>query len=310
MPSPVAAFDLPAPSAVSFGTSATYGPDGLLYAFDGLNVLKQQAANTGSFAAVNSSPLSVAGSDAGPITFSNNGTSIFVGTGLGGFDFSGNSNGLTFALPAAGGAFTQIPGTTPGQYSFASYQGTAGRLLVNQGTSDFSGSFVSLYGTTSGDVATVIDNIPGASTAVGVDSDAVIVGIGFGPERGTLRRFGLAAVVAAATTSPLDFSAGELLNPADDSNSGTGIFQLPDGRIFVGQGSEGGVLVLFPDGGSRVFDLGQGFNTIAYNAVDDQFASFADGRALVFDTAGFIPEPATLSLAAVGLLGLVRRRAA
>jgi hypothetical protein len=321
---PVASFSLPAPSNVSFSTSATFGPDGLIYAYDGLNVFKQNALNSGSFTQINTGTAGVAGSDAGPITFTSDGQKIVVSTATGGFDFSGNSNGLFQTLPAAGGAFSSpFNAKLANTFAFKPLQSStvtnaANKLAVNFGNGDFGNpvTAVAYYDLTDAGAGsmtaskTVIGNIPGASTDVAFDGAGFYVGIGFGTNAGDIRRFDVSDLDNAYNTNtPLAFSDGALINPGNGGdNSGAGIF-VADGSVFAGSGSGGGLVVIGPDGNSKVYNLGKGFAAIFYNPTNDEFAvTDFDGSVDVFKAIDFIPEPACIAIAGFVSLALLRRR--
>ncbi len=322
---PVASFSLPAPSSVSFSTSAAFGPDGLIYAYDGLNVFKQNALNTGAFTKINTGTAGVAGSDAGPITFTSDGQKIVVSTATGGFDFSGNSNGLFLTLPAAGGAFTgPFNAKLANTLAFKPLQSStvtnaANKLAVDFGNGDFGNpiSGVAYYDLTDAGAGsmtaskTVIGNIPGASTDVAFDGAGhFYVGIGFGTNVGDIRKFDVSDLDNAYNTdTPLAFSDGTLINPGNGgNNSGAGIF-VADGSVFAGSGSGGGLVVIGPDGNSKVYDLGKGFASIFYNPTNDEFAvTDFDGSVDIFHATDFIPEPAGIAFLACASLALLRRR--
>jgi hypothetical protein len=323
---PVATFSLPAPSSISFGTTATYGSDGLLYAYDGKNVFKQGALNGSSFTKISTADAAVAGSDAGPITFTQNGSTIVVGTGSGGQDFSGNSAGKFLTLPAAGGTFTPLSATIPGQFAFtplpasSTVAGAGNKLAMDQG--DFSSSNVSYFDITSGSNVSVVSGIPGASSELAFGPDGKLyVGVGFdgdndgpgGPDtdhRGEIRSFTIGALDGAFNAStPIPFSSGTLLNAANN-NGGNGFFLSQAGYLFAGAGSEGGLITISPTGDVTSYNLGLSFPTFRYNPTNDQFAAIAfDGSTSVFNASSFVPEPgvATAFFCAFGVGSLLRR---
>jgi hypothetical protein len=319
---PLASFELPAPAAGSFSTSTVYGPDGLLYAYDGTNVFRQTAPNGGSFAPLSTGAAPVGGSDAGPIAFTQSGSGIVIGTGGGGLDFlNPASNGRFLTLPAAGGAFTDTTFNVPNQYSFtplptaSTVAGEANKLVVNQGTATFDGSSVSYFDLVTGANAQVVTGIPGASTDVAFDDlGRLYVGVGFDTapsQRGEIRRFDVAALDAAFTSgTPLSFAGGTLLNAANN-NSGNGLFVSDAGLVFAGAGDEGGLITIAPDGAVTTHALGLNSPTLRYNALTDQFAAVEfDGDVFVYDAAAFVPEPAATAAGLVGFaaLGVLARR--
>jgi hypothetical protein len=319
---PVATFQLPAPSDISFATTATFGPDGLLYAYDGKDVLRQDALNVGAFTAISTADAPVTGSDAGPIAFTTGGGTIVVGTGFGGPDSTAANQVLT--LPIAGGTFGTVPATVPGQFAFAGLPGAstaagaANKLAVNQGT--FTSSSVSYFDLVSGVNTPVVDAIPGASSEVAFGPDGrFYVGVGFdtdsdgaGPDtnhRGEVRAFDLAILDAAfAANTPVPFASGTLLNAANN-NSGSGFFVSADGYLFVGAGNESGLITISPTGQVTSHALGIGFPALRYNATNDQFAAITfEGAVSVFDAAAFVPEPATVGVLVLAAAGVLLRR--
>jgi hypothetical protein len=321
---PAATFNLPAPSSISSSTSATYGSDGLLYTYDGKNVLKQDAVNGNSFTKISTVDAPIAGSDAGPITFTQNGSTIVVGTGFGGADFS--SAGKFLTLPAAGGTFTPLGTAIPGQFAFAplpassTVAGAGNKLAMDQG--DFTSSSVSYFDITSGSNVSVVSGIPGASSELAFGPDGKLyVGVGFdgdsdgpgGPDtdhRGEIRSFTSGALDGAFNTStPIPFSSGTLLNAASN-NGGNGFFISQAGYLFAGAGSEGGFITISPTGDVTSYNLGLSFPTLRYNPTNDQFAAFTfDGATSVFNASSFVPEPgvATTFVFAFGAASLRRR---
>ena len=305
-PQPVDEFALPAPAdGVAFSTSFDFGPNGAVYAYDGLNVFGRVG---GFFEQINDAPLNVAGSDAGPITVA--GDTIYVGTGFGGRDFSGDSSGLTFSLPIDGGDFAAVPGRTAFQFDFAAVPGAGDVLAVNRGNATFDGSSVDFYDAGDGSLTPFVTDIPGASTAVGFGDfrgqTSLFAGVGFGERAGEVRAFDLGG-------GTVDFDAGDLVLPAGSGVSGTGFFVSDAGLFFAGQGIGGGVTVVTP--GGETFDFGglsDGFNAIAYDAATDRFASESGGVVRIFEASDFaaaIPEPAgATALVGGAVLGLLRRR--
>jgi hypothetical protein len=320
---PVATFSLPAPSSIAFGTSAIYGSDGLLYAYDGKNVFKQGAVNGSSFAKISTADAAVTGSDAGPVTFTQNGSTIVVGTGSGGTDFS--SAGKFLTLPAAGGTFTPLSAVIPGQFAFtplpasSTVVGAGNKLAMNQG--DFASSSVSYFDITSGSNVSVISSIPGASSELAFGPGGnLYVGVGFdgdndgaGPDtdhRGEIRSFTIGALDGAFNSAtPIPFSSGTLLNAASN-NGGNGFFVSQAGYLFAGAGSEGGLITISPTGDVTSYNLGLSFPALRYNPTNDQFAAIAfDGATSVFNASSFVPEPgiATSFVLAFGAGSLLRR---
>ena len=87
LPAPTIPVSLPVPTSANvpfFSTvSAAFSPGGVLYVWDGVDVLQQQNGLSGnSFQAIGSVPGSN-GADPGPIAFSNDGSQIWLGNGGG-----------------------------------------------------------------------------------------------------------------------------------------------------------------------------------------------------------------------------------
>ncbi|HEY2148679.1 MAG TPA: hypothetical protein VGH32_12125, partial [Pirellulales bacterium] len=229
----------PTPAKDAFVTNMRFGPDGLIYAWDGQNVWQQTGVNVDGFGAVPFGAVPSTGSDAGPINFSQNGQTILIGNGAGGNDFSGASSGLLYTMPAVGGVAT-LAGSLQFHQDFvaapvaATIPSSATKFLVDRGTADFSSSGVDLFDFQSGKMTPLIQNVPGASASITFDSaNRLYVGIGFGPDRGQIRRFSLPLLDLAAAAMPLDWTAGQLINAADN-NGGSGMFLDARGNLFVG----------------------------------------------------------------------------
>ena len=99
--------NIPFPDANAYSTSLRYDSSGNLYAWDGLSVWEQSGGtgtfnNIGSVTAGNSA-------DAGPISFSQDGQTLLLSNGAGGFQ-GGAYNGVFWTMPASGGAATQVTG--------------------------------------------------------------------------------------------------------------------------------------------------------------------------------------------------------
>jgi hypothetical protein len=117
----------------------------------------------------------------------------------------------------------------------------------------------------------------------------------------------------SGTLTPIEFGAGEAITGASLLTGGVNLFEvslLDVASLDALQPSRVPVLVLFFDGIGEILNVNPdtlGFG-LSVNALSDAF-----GNELVVDSIGFIPVPApsTLSLLAIGLLGLiwtVRRR--
>ena len=266
----------PDSTANAFSTSLRYDSSGNLYAWDGLSVW-EQSGGTGAFSSIGSvTPGNQA--DAGPISFSQNGTSLLLSNGAGGFYFSGN--GGFYTMPASGGSATQVVGSgVPYAYdalalpAASTIPNSSTKYIVNEGNSTYDGSSLSIFDTTTGSDTVVVDNGPGATTSIAINpkNNSVYVGIGYGPDQGNIYSFSLAKIDSAYLSgTPIDFlSGGTLFNPiATGAQNGAGMFFDSNGYLFSGGG---GTTVFRPDG------------TICY----DQVSGAADGyyASLTYDPA-------------------------
>jgi autotransporter-associated beta strand protein len=305
LPPPVAtigSFPLPAPDA--FATSLRFSADGLIYAWDGQNVWRQSGVNVDSFGAAPIGTVPSNGADAGPINFSQDGKTLLIGNGSGGYDFSGSSSGLLFTMPATGGQATPA-GTLLYHFDFvpalvaSTIPSSATKFIVDRGSADFMSSEVDVFDDSSGASTPLIRNIPGASSSIAFDSaNRLYVSIGFGAHRGQIRRFTLPQLDYTAAGAPRDWSSGQLFN-STDNNSGSGMFFDARGDLFVG--GPNGIAVFDPSGESQSYSTGTGsFPSISRNAMNDQFALTLGGSdplnlgysPLVYRAADFnVPSP-------------------
>jgi autotransporter-associated beta strand protein len=282
LPAPVTittSFPLPAPDA--FVTNMRFGPDGLIYAWDGQNVWRQAGVNVDSFGSVPFGTVPSNGSDAGPINFSQDGKTILIGNGAGGSDASGSSSGLLYIMPVSGGTATlagalQFHQDLIPAPASATMPGAATRFFVDHGTADFSTSGVDLFDFATGNTVPLIQNIPGASSSIAFDSaNRLYVGIGFGANRGQIRRFSLPLLDLAATGTLIDWTAGQLMNAADN-NAGSGMFFDARRDLFVG--GPNGVTVVDPTGAAQLYSTGPStFPVVFHNATNDQFSLTLNG---------------------------------
>jgi hypothetical protein len=311
LPAPSFNAVLPAPSANSFSVSAVYGPtDGLLYVWNGTQILKQNAPLTNSYTSIGN--VGSGSADAGALAFSRNGAELLAGNGAGGF-IGGVHSGLIFSIPSAGGNSNTAVGNVPfhDQFLAAPLGASNNKFFIDQGNASFTASSVSVFDNTNGSNVPVIANIPGASTSMTLDGlGNFYVGVGFGPSRGQIRSFNLAALENAYNTStPLDWTTGTVFN-ALDNNSGAGMFFDARGYLFVG--GPNGVRVFDGQGHSMLYDNGD-FTSIVYDRLNDRVlvTGFGDNQGVYEASIFQVPEPSSVVLMLVAALALtpaVRRR--
>ena len=302
LPAPSINVTLPPPSANAFSVSHAFGPaDGLLYVWDGAQVLRQSAPLSNSFTSIGN--VGSGSADAGPLEFSRNGSELLIGNGAGGLLGGGNS-GQIFTIPTAGGNSNTAVGNVPFHDRFlaAPLGASNNKFFIDQGNASFSASSVSVFDNTDGSNVPVIANIPGASTAMAIDAlGQFYVGVGFGPQAGQLRSFALADLESAYNTStPLEWTAGNLFN-STNNNSGAGMFFDARGYLFVG--GPLGIAVFDSAGNSNFYDNGD-YTSIAYDSVNDRVfvTGFGDQQGLYPASLFQVPEPSTVLLAGLGLL--------
>lgn len=309
LPAPPMNVTLPLPSANSFSISTAFGPsDGLLYVWNGAQVLKQDAPLSSSFTSIGN--VGSGSADAGPLAFSRDGSQLLAGNGAGGF-LGGVHSGQIFTLPAAGGDSNLAAGNVPYQDRFlAANVGVSNDLyFVDQGNASFTASSVSVFNAANGANSPLINSIPGASSAMAIDSlGRLYVGIGFGPQRGELRRFEQAALENAfASSTPLAWNSGELFNSLDN-NSGAGMFFDARGVLFVG--GPNGFAIFDQNGNVNTYDNG-GFTNLDYDPVHDLVlvTTFGGNYQGMYPASMFqVPEPGTWALMLVGAAALLAVR--
>ncbi len=302
-------------------TAICFGPDGLIYAWDGMNISRQTGVNVDGFTQfgtvyTQTGPNSWSGyADPGPLAFSQNGASLLIGDGGGSFDPTGASNGLFSTMPASGGAATAVPSSPlPAaplyyNYSAVAVPGAPSEFLVDIGSSDFSSSAVVLYNAKTGVAQAVIGqsspssgdgvSIPGASSSIAVDAAGnFYVGVGAGASQGQINRFSLSALEAAAANgSPLNWSSGQAIPNSAGNNTGAGIFVDARGYLFAG-GSGGsfspaanGITIFAPNGAAKTYLNSTFFGDaqITYNPLNDQIAvqEFEDNNVTIYNAGAF-----------------------
>ena len=309
LPAPSVSISLPDPSAKSYTVTAAFGPgDGLLYVWNGAQVLRQNAIDSSSFASIGN--VGSGSADAGPIAFSRDGSRLLLGNGAGGFDEGANA-GLIFGIPTSGGSSAAAIADVDFHNTFlaAPLGASNDKFFINSGNVTFTASSVSVLDQLTGTNVPVIENIPGASTSMAVGGGRLYVGVGFGPSRGELRSFAISALDTAYTNAaPIDWGSGQVFNSLDN-NSGAGMFFDARGFLFVG-GPEG-VTVFDTQGHGRLFD-NQGFTSVDYDPFQDRFLVTGYGTEQgIYPAASFlVPEPTAGLLAvllALCVAPLVRR---
>jgi hypothetical protein len=301
LPAPSTSVTLPSPSANSYAIAAAFGPsDGLLYVWNGAQVLKQNAIDSASFTSIGN--VGSGSADAGPMAFSRDASRLILGNGAGGF-VGGANSGLIFGIPASGGSSAVPISDVEFHSTFlaAPFGASNDKFFINSGNASFTASGVSVLDQLTGVNVPVIENIPGASTSMVVGGGRLYVGVGFGPTRGELRSFAISALDTAYTnTSPIDWTTGQVFNSLDN-NSGAGMFFDARGFLFVG-GADG-VTVFDTSGHSRLYD-NQGFTSVDYDPTQDRFlvTGFGTEQGIYPAAAFLVPEPGAGVLAA--FLGL------
>ena len=329
---PVATLTLPDCDVNAYTTSARYNLDGILYAWDGFQVWRQDEINSSSFTPIGT----VVGgtdakgdyncADAGPINFSADGTEILLGNGGGG-QASKTHKGETWhanrvwSMPILGDRVNTPVATIPGHFDFVPVPaGLAGlgsdtAYFVNEGTKapNVYTSSVSVFDKTKGTNVTVIDHVPGSSASIAVSpqGDRLYVGVGYDPtHRGDIYSFSFSQISAAYSSgTPLNFLNGDFFNPeATGNQSGTGMFVTANGYLFSG-GNEG-ITCFKPDGTVAAnLPMPDGYTYLTYNPLNNQvlaLTGFSLGDGAVFDAHDFMagtPTQATWSGATTGGTG-------
>jgi len=309
---------LPAGNTTGFAPSSIrFGPNGQLYAWDGTTIYEQTGGyNAGTFKAIGSitappSTTSPFDSDPGPINFSPDGQSIIVSEGAGGSDSTLNnnppveSNGLLFTIPITGGTTITPVGAVPSTFDLipvprcSTTTSAPQKYFVDIGTPGFN-SEVDLFNSSTGADVPIITGIPGASSSLtisGTNSSnyTLYVGVGYGDPQGQIEAFNVHALFQALKSgTPLSWSAGTIVNPADPNNSGSGMFVDPRGYIFAG--GPNGIEVVVGSGNtpynySIPYTADSGgllsYVSVSYNSITNQFTT--EG----YDATGSFPVPQT-----------------
>jgi hypothetical protein len=202
---------LPPPESGSFSTAFDFIPDGRLVVFTGTEVRIQTQQNSSNFDLVGNLPPEFrGGSDPAFVVTGLGGSFFLLGTGAGGSQFPNQPfNGSIFVLPRTGGQAKSVA-VIP-FHAAADFRRPL-EVFINRGEASFSRSAVERLDLNTKKVQTVIDNIPGASSGVGVDRQGnIYTGIGFDPNgarTGEIRRFSRTDINRAIKTQiPLNFDS-------------------------------------------------------------------------------------------------------
>jgi fibronectin-binding autotransporter adhesin len=308
---------VPDTSANAFSTSLRYDAGGNLFAWDGLSVW-ELSGGTGAFG--NSSIGSVASgnqADAGSISFSQDGNTLLLSNGAGGFNFTGN--GGFWTMPASGGTAAQVPGGVPytgdalALPAASTIPGSSTKYIVYEGSAFTGGAVavsVSVFDAVTGTNKVVINGETGATTSIATNAqnNRIYVGVGFGTDAGKIFSFSQSQIDSAYAGSPIPFGAGTVFNSgATGSQSGGGMFFDSNGYLFSGGD---GFTVFRPDG-TICFDRPAGsadgyYETLTYDPATNQVLKVAPFSAspstgILYNAGDF--EPATWTNASGGQWG-------
>jgi hypothetical protein len=287
----------PAPSADAFSTSLRYDSYGDLYAWDGLNIWMERAGSS-----VFSSVGSVASgnqADAGPITFSQNGHSLLLSNGAGGYDMSDACNGAFWTMPVSGGSAAHVAGAgVPYAYdalalpAASTIPRSGSKYIVNAGTSDYMSSSLSIFDASTGTDKVVIANGPGATTSIAINpkNNSLYVGVGYGADVGKIYSFSLSQIDSAYDSgTPIDFLSGGVLFDSKGTGSqiGAGMFFDKDGYLFAGGF---GFTVFRPDG-TVCYNQGSGYNDLTFDPADGEVLvmPYGESEGLLYRATSFEP---------------------
>ncbi|NEO59670.1 MAG: calcium-binding protein [Moorea sp. SIO4G2] len=177
---------LPNPAPGSFSTTFDFLPDNRLVTFNGLEVQVQSQPGSSDFNLLGTLPPEFEG--ATPAFIITEPTADF-------FVLSTGANGDIFTLPITGGE-AELIADIPLNFSASFRSEQSDQLFINRGTQPqgaFSGSQVEQLSLSTGDIQTIVEDIPGASAGVGFDSFGnLYTGIGLDPDgerTGEIRRF-------------------------------------------------------------------------------------------------------------------------
>jgi DNA-binding beta-propeller fold protein YncE len=229
---------LPPPESGSFSTAFDLIPDGRLVIFTGTEVRIQRQQGSSNFDLIGNLPPEFrGGSDPAFVATGLGGNFFILGTGAGGSKFPNQPfNGSIFLLPKTGGQAKSVA-VIP-FHAAADFRHPL-ELFINRGEASFSRSAVERLDLITKKVQTVIDNIPGASSGVGVDRQGnIYTGIGFDPNgarTGEIRRFSRTDINQAIKTQvALNFDSDGVF-VAKVLSAGSLVFDQ-QGDLWVGGG--------------------------------------------------------------------------
>jgi hypothetical protein len=221
---------LPPPAPGSFSTTFDFLPDDRLVTFNGFEVSVQNRPGSDDFEPIGTLPPENSGGSPAFIVTAPDNSSFVLSTG---------ADGNIFTLPTTGGEAELIT-NIPLNFS-ASFRGEeSNELFVNRGEGNASGSEVERLLLSTGDIQTIVDDIPGASAGVGFDREGnLYTGIGLDPNEqrtGEIRRFSSQDVDRSIETgTSLDFDDdGEFVAQV---LSATGLVFDSEGDLWVAGGA-------------------------------------------------------------------------
>ncbi|MDJ0745530.1 MAG: calcium-binding protein [Xenococcaceae cyanobacterium MO_167.B27] len=208
-------------------------PDNRLVTFAGTEVRVQSQPGSSDFELLGTLPPDFTGTFPAFITTAPDNSFYVLSTG---------ADGNIFTLPATGGE-AELIANIPLNFSASFRSEQSDALFINRGTQPqgpFSGSQVEQLSLSTGDIQTIVEDIPGASAGVGFDSlGNLYTGIGLDPDgerTGEIRRFLSEDVDQSIETgTPLDFDDdGEFVAQV---LSATGLVFDEEGDLWVAGGA-------------------------------------------------------------------------
>ena len=225
---------LPPPAEGSFSTVFDFLPDDRLVTFNGFEISIQNRPGSSDFEPIGTLPSEFAGGSDAAFILTEPDADFFV--------LSTGADGNIFTLPITGGEAELIT-NIPLNFSATFDSEQSDELFINRGTQPsgpFTGSQVEQLSLLTGDIQTIIEDIPGASAGVGFDSFGnLYTGIGLDPDgqrTGEIRRFLSDDVDESIQTgTPLDFDDdGEFVAQV---LSATGLVFDEEGDLWVAGGA-------------------------------------------------------------------------